>query len=207
MRKRKIVFLVIFAAFAQFFFLIVIMMGLLIIVFSEPKYYEKAGWKVNKEDYIQKYIPFFYDYFQSEFSNKVGIDYFEDTQEEESYYIFYEDSQKNIRITFYTPTTKSYCKFTSKITIFATKELLFEYETIQMYDTILSNFGRKYFYDFSIKECIFKDIFDEHLSNNKNHIWYTSIVGNIESSYSIICNDNVSSIELYVTALIIGFDL
>lgn len=205
MRKRKIISIVIFAVFAQFF-LIVIIIGVLIIGFSQPRYYEKAGWKVNKEDYIQKYIPFFYDYFQKEF-NEVGITYFEEIQEENNYYLSYDDLQRNILISFCTPTTESYCKFTSKITIFATEELLYEYETIQKYDMIMSNFGRKYFYDFSIKECIFKDIFDEHLSSNKNHIWYTSIVGNIESSYSIICKDNVSLIELYVTALIIGFDL
>lgn len=205
MKKRRIIFLVVLAIFLPIIFIAVIV-GILVICFSQPRYYQKAGWKVNKEDYVQKYIPFFFDYFRKEFSNEVGITYFEEIQEENNYYFSYDDSQRNILIDFYTPTTESYCKFTSKIILYETDEFI-KYGTIQAYDRVISNFGLNYFYDFPIQEGIFKDIFDEHLLSNKNHIWYTSIVGNIESSYSITCKDNVSLIELYVTALIIGFDL
>ena len=54
MRKRKIISIVIFAVFAQFF-LIVIIIGVLIIGFSQPRYYEKAGWKVYQIPYNKAY--------------------------------------------------------------------------------------------------------------------------------------------------------
>lgn len=72
---------------------------------------------------------------------------------------------------------------------------------------VISEFGEEFFFDFPIEEGVFKDIYEEELLENDHHVYYTSTIGEIKSSYSISLSEENLSIKLCVSSLIKGFDL
>ena len=56
--KKRIIILSFFIVLVQLFLVCMIVFACLVLKFSQPKYYEKAGWTVKKDVFISKYEPF-----------------------------------------------------------------------------------------------------------------------------------------------------
>lgn len=206
MKKRTII-LSFFIGLVQLLLICTIVFACMVWKFSQPRYYEKAGWTVTKDVFISKYEPFFYNYFQKKFNNLENDILLDEYLETDTYSLIYKNEQLDILIVFYTPESESYCKFTSEINLYKDKNSTIGYNLFQNVDEIISEFGEEFFFDFPIEEGVFKDIYVEELLENDHHVYFTSIIGEINSSYSISLSEENLSIKLCVSSLIKGFDL
>ena len=161
-----------------------------IVINNEQKYYNKANWKVSRNDFYNEYYPSIKNYFNTYFKD-LNINFTEKIEENYMYYLTYEN--KTFQTNFKFEVFDDMCKFECKSYIFYESND-YNYKDIEFIDVILSNFGKKAFFDYQIKNSIILDIFGENADKNPYNYYFDSAVGNLGCGW-IFCEGKKLKLE------------
>lgn len=144
-----------------------------IISTNEKKYYNKANWEVTSGEFYDNYYPAIKEYFDNSIKES-NVTFFEDIDNKYTYVFSYKND--SFQIKFIIEVFKNMCVFKC-VSYFFYDSNSFNYDDIKFFDTIVSDFGEKAFYDYEIKDGIIFDIFEENINKNSYHYHFDRAVG------------------------------